>query len=132
MRLMASSLSVVSLSLLRMRDFQLWVAARNLCPRRHLSCRGRESGECLDALHQCRDGAPLGGVPLRKFVTTDAFLMGWWAVFQGRSVNDRWMPQLHEFHINLLELIGSVLQLWKACITGVGRIIPIVRYRAIV
>lgn len=115
--MMASSLSVVPLGLLKMRDFQRWVAARRLCPCRHLARRVRIHSECVMALHQWKDpgvfqsGVPLGGVSLRKVVTTDASLGGWGAVFQGRSVNGRWTPRLRKLHINMLELMAVFLAL---------------------
>ncbi|XP_042579387.1 uncharacterized protein LOC109090184 [Cyprinus carpio] len=112
--MMALSLSVVLLGLLKMRDFQRWVAARILCPRRHLTRRVRIHADCMMALYQWRDPCsfqtriPLGGMSLRKVVTTDASLSGWGAVFQGRSLNGRWMPQLCKLNINILELSGSL------------------------
>lgn len=44
-------------------------------------------------------------------MTTDAFLSGWGAVFQGRSVNGRWTPKLRKLNINMLELIAVFLAL---------------------
>ncbi|XP_073725558.1 kinesin-like protein KIF6 isoform X3 [Misgurnus anguillicaudatus] len=115
--MMASLLAVVPLGLLKMRDFQRWVAARGLCSCRHLTRRVRIHEECVAALRQWRDpsllrtGVPLGGVSLRKVVTTNASLSGWGAVFQGRSVNGRWTPQLGELYINMLELMAVFLAL---------------------
>ncbi|XP_056307255.1 uncharacterized protein LOC130219008 [Danio aesculapii] len=117
MGMMASSLSVIPLGLLKMRDFQRWISAKRLCPRRHLARRVRVSTECVMALHHwknpCifRSGAPLGSVSLRKVVTTDASLTGWGAVFQGRSVNGRWTHRLRELHIIMLELMVVFLAL---------------------
>nr|XP_055051758.1 uncharacterized protein LOC129437577 [Misgurnus anguillicaudatus] len=115
--MMASSLAVVPLGLLKMRDFQRWVAARGLCSCRHLARRVRIRKECVTALRQWRDpsllrtGVPLGGVSLRKVVTTDASLSGWGAVFQSRSVNGCWTPRLCELHINMLVLMAVFLAL---------------------
>ncbi|KAL0199690.1 hypothetical protein M9458_002877, partial [Cirrhinus mrigala] len=115
--MMASSLSVVPLGLLKMRSFQHWVAARHLCPRRHLARKVRITTACVMALHQWRNpcvfrtGVLLGSVSLRKVVTTDASLTGWGAVFQGRSINGRWTPQFRRLHINMLELMAVFLAL---------------------
>ena len=108
--LMASVISVVHLGLLMMRDFQRWVAALRLCPRRHRSRRVRITAACVMALRPWRDrsaleaGVPLGAVSSRVTVTTDASLSGWGATMSGRTVNGTWNPRLAQAHINILEL----------------------------
>ncbi|XP_016368535.1 uncharacterized protein LOC107708749, partial [Sinocyclocheilus rhinocerous] len=48
--LMASTMSVVSLGLLRMRDFQIWTASQGIRPKSRLSRRVRVTPECMSAL----------------------------------------------------------------------------------
>ncbi len=89
--LMASTVSVVPLGLLRMREFQIWTASQGIRPKSHLSRRVRVSPECMSALRHwrapsfLRTGFPLGPVMLRKVVTTDASLMGWGAGVRGQN-----------------------------------------------
>ena len=91
--LMASVVSVVHLGLLMMRDFQRWVAALHLCPRRHLNRRVKITPACVAALRSWRhtaalaSGVPLGAVSSRVTMTTDASLSGWGATLLGRTVN---------------------------------------------
>lgn len=115
--LMASLLAVVPLGLLRMRDFQRWVSALRLCPRRHRFRPVTVTASCLAALGQWRDpallsqGAPLGSVSQRKVITSDSSLTGWGAVHEGRSVNGTWPIRLRRAHINYLELLAVFLAL---------------------
>ncbi|XP_034564504.1 uncharacterized protein LOC117830473 [Notolabrus celidotus] len=115
--LMASVISVVPLGLLMMRDFQRWVAALRLCPRRHLSRRVKVTPTCLAALRPWRDaadlasGVALGTVSSRVTMTTDASLSGWGATLSGRTVNGTWSPRLAQAHINVLELWAVFLAL---------------------
>ena len=108
--LMASVISVVHLGLLRMRDFQRWVAALRLCPRRHLNRRVKVLPSCVAALRPWEDstalasGVPLGAVSSRVTLTTDASLSGWGATMLGRTVNGTWDLRLAQSHINILEL----------------------------
>ncbi len=73
-----------------MREFQRWVAAQRLCPKRHLSRKEMVTSLCMHALRHLRDrsflesGSMLGAVSLRKVVTTDASLTGWGGV-QGQD-----------------------------------------------
>ncbi len=104
--LMASTLSVVPLGQLRMRDFLNWTASQGIRPKSHLSCRVRISPKCTSALHHwrapsfLRTGCPLGPVMLRKVVTTDVSFTGWGAAFEGRT--ERVLsPVLREKHIHL-------------------------------
>nr|XP_055040043.1 uncharacterized protein LOC129427314 [Misgurnus anguillicaudatus] len=115
--LMASTISVVPLGLLRMREFQHWIAAQRLCPKRHLNRRVVVSSQCMDALRYWRQrsflesGTPLGTVSQRKVVTTDASLWGWGAVYEGRAINGKWPDTLQSAHINFLELLTVYLAL---------------------
>ncbi|XP_034567334.1 uncharacterized protein LOC117832353 [Notolabrus celidotus] len=115
--LMASVISVVPLRLLMMRDFQRWVSALRLCPRRHLSHRVKVTPTCLAALRPWRDAAALasdvalGTVSSRVTMTTDAYLSGWGATLSDRTVNGTWSPRLAQAHINVLELWAVFLAL---------------------
>lgn len=108
--LMASVISVVQLGLLWMRDFQRWVAALRLCPRRHLSRRVKITPACVLAPCPWEDrtllatGVALGAVSSRVTMTKDASRSGWGATMLGRAVNGTWDPRLAQAHINLLEL----------------------------
>ncbi len=127
---MDSSLSVVLLGLLKMRDFQHWLAMRHLCPRRHLSHRVRISTECVMALNQWRNPCVFrtagGGMSLRKVVTTDTSLTGWGAVFQSILANGHWTPQLRKLHVNMLELMAVFLAL-NHCLPFLERFHVLVR-----
>ncbi len=90
--LMASLLAVVPLGLLRIRDFQRWLASLRLCPQCHRFRSIKVTASCLTALSQWQEpallcqGAPLGSVSQRKVITSDSSLTGWGAVHKGRSV----------------------------------------------
>lgn len=56
-------------------------------------------------------GAPLGNVPRRVTVTTDASTTGWDAICNGMAVNGRWSPMQSKVHINVLELFPVMLAL---------------------
>ncbi|KAK7884107.1 hypothetical protein WMY93_027230 [Mugilogobius chulae] len=115
--LMASVISVVHLGLMMMRDFQRWITALHLCPRRHLYRRVKVDSRCVAALLQWRDarvlmvGVPLGAVSERVILTTDASLRGWGATLSGRVVNGTWSPRFAQMHINVLELWAVFLGL---------------------
>lgn len=76
---------------------------------------------CLTRMHErspslqspvfLRTGCSLGPVLLRKVVMTDASLMGWGAVFAGRTVRGVWSPALREKYINFLDLLKVFLAL---------------------
>ncbi|KAK9957701.1 hypothetical protein ABG768_011924, partial [Culter alburnus] len=114
---MASTVSIIPLGLLRMRDFQRWTAAQRLCPKRHLNRKVIVTSLCMRALHHWRDraflesGTPLGAVSMRKVVTTDASLTGWGAVCEGRIAKGKWPVSLQNAHINFLELLTVFLAL---------------------
>ncbi|XP_060750593.1 uncharacterized protein LOC132862550 [Tachysurus vachellii] len=115
--LMASVIAVVRLGLLKMRDFQRWIARLRLCSRRHLNRPVRVTHACVEALRHWkgpvtfRSGIPLGAVSSRITLTTDASLKGWGATLMGRTVNGAWPPQLVHEHINYLELLAVWLAL---------------------
>ncbi len=57
-------------------------------------------------------GVPLGNIPARwSVITTDASLMGWGAVWEGRPVRGFWEPPWTLEHINVLELRAVYLSL---------------------
>lgn len=115
--LMASVIAVVHLGLLKMREFQRWLTALHLCPRRHLHRKVTVDARCVSALYPWRDasclaaGVPLGAVSERVTLTTDASLSGWGATLSGRTVNGTWGPHLTSLHINVLELWAVFLAL---------------------
>ncbi|XP_073677299.1 uncharacterized protein [Garra rufa] len=115
--LMASTVSVIPLGLLRMREFQNWTAAQHLCPKRHLNRKVTVSALCVRAVRYWRNrsflesGTPLGVVSMRKVVTTDASLSGWGAVCEGRIAKGKWPASLKCAHINYLELLTVFLAL---------------------
>lgn len=90
---MASRIDVVPLDLLKMRDFQWWVAVLYLCCRRHLFRPVTVTASCLVAPSQWRDpallsqGAPLRLVSQRKIIVSKPNLTGWWAVHGSRPLN---------------------------------------------
>ncbi|XP_050958769.1 LOW QUALITY PROTEIN: uncharacterized protein LOC127160164 [Labeo rohita] len=115
--LMASTVSVIPLGLLRMREFQNWTASLHLCPKRHLNRKVIVSALCMRALRYWKNrsflesGTPLGAVSMRKVVTTDVSLSGWGAVCEGRIAKGKWPISLRRAHINYLELLTVFLAL---------------------
>ncbi|XP_029909243.1 uncharacterized protein LOC115360460 [Myripristis murdjan] len=99
--LMASALVVVPMGRLYMKGIQRWVASHRLDPRRQGSHRVRVSVDCTAALIPWRkrgfltQGVPMGVVLCRKLITTDASLVGWGGVCEGRAVNGTWEPHMH-------------------------------------
>ncbi|XP_047663485.1 uncharacterized protein LOC113652359 [Tachysurus fulvidraco] len=89
--LMASVVAVVHLGLLKMNDFQRWIARLRLCSRQHLSRPVRVNHACVEALRHwkapvtLRSGIPLRAVSSRVTMTTDASLKGWGATLMGRA-----------------------------------------------
>ncbi|KAL0148646.1 hypothetical protein M9458_056086, partial [Cirrhinus mrigala] len=82
--LMVSTVSVIPLGLLRMREFQNWTAALHLCPKRHLNRKVMVSVLCMRALRYWKNrlflesGTLLGAVSMRKVVgEQSAKLMVW-------------------------------------------------------
>ncbi|XP_052473657.1 uncharacterized protein LOC128030230 [Carassius gibelio] len=114
--LMASSIQVVPLGLLRMRAFMKWVLLLHFSPTRDLCRSVIVTRACSAALRHWKSadfyahGTPLGTVMMRKVVTTDASLTGWGATQEGRTVNGLWPSRLRSAHINYLELMA----IWKA------------------
>lgn len=114
--LMASSIQVVPLGLLRMRAFMKWVLLLHFSPTRDLCRSVIVTRACSAALRHWKSsdfyaqGTPLGTVMMRKVVTTDASLTGWGATQEGRTVNGLWPSRLRSAHINYLELMA----VWKA------------------
>lgn len=118
-KLVAAS-TVVSLGLLTLRPFQMWLNGLNLNPEWHVHrCkRLHVSPQCLKSLSPWRNGdfitqgVPLGSVPARReVVNTDASLRGWGATWQGRMVQGTWLPWQQRLHINVLELMAVRLAL---------------------
>lgn len=115
--LMASSLAVIPLGRLHMREFQRWVASLRLNRERHTHRHIRVTADCAAALHCWRNptfltqGVSLGAVTARKVVTTDASLTGWGATHEGRAVSGSWDSRQRGAHINWLELLAAFLAL---------------------
>ncbi|KAL3999504.1 Ran GTPase-activating protein 1 [Sarotherodon galilaeus] len=115
--LMASSLAVIPLGRLHMREFQQWVASLRLNQKCHTHRHIRVTADCAAALHCWRNptfltqGVSLGAVTARKVVTTDASLTGWGATHEGRAVSGSWDSQRRGAHINWLELLAAFLAL---------------------
>ncbi|XP_067307872.1 uncharacterized protein [Pseudorasbora parva] len=114
--LMALSIQVLPLGLLKMRAFMKWVLSLHFSPLHDLCRSVTVTRTCTAALRHWKSadfyaqGTPLGTVMLRKVVTTDASLTGWGATQEGRTVNGLWPSKLRSEHINYLEL----LTIWKA------------------
>ena len=53
----------------------------------------------------------MGSILSRKVVTTDASLMAWGGIHEGVSVRGHWSVDLHQSHINFLELLAVYLSL---------------------
>ncbi|XP_039904294.1 uncharacterized protein LOC120744181 [Simochromis diagramma] len=115
--LMPSSLAVIPLGRLHMREFQRWVASLRLNRKRHTHRHIRVTADCAAALHCWRNptfltqGVSLGAVTARKVVTTDASLTGWGSTHEGRAVSGSWDSQHRGAHINWLELLAAFLAL---------------------
>ncbi|XP_053296886.1 uncharacterized protein LOC128456655 [Pleuronectes platessa] len=115
--LMASTILVVRLGRLYMRDFQRWVASLRLDPVRHRRRSVTACASCALALlpwqrpSMLTAGVRMGAISARKVVTTDASLSGWGGLFEGRSANGMWSTDLKHAHINYLELMAVFLTL---------------------
>ena len=101
--------AVVPLCLLSLRPMQMWEQPP-LGPQWHRHQKVRVSRQCLFSLSTWRKrlyisvGVPMGTIPSRReLVTTDACLLGWGAVWQGRTAQEQWPAQNHT-NINVLEL----------------------------
>ncbi|XDV25867.1 hypothetical protein PO909_029703 [Leuciscus waleckii] len=109
--LMASSIQVVPLGLLRMRAFTKWVLSLHFSPIRDLCRSVTVTRTCSAALRHWENknfyawGTPLRTVTMRNVLTTDASLTGWGTTQEGRTVNGLWLSRLRSAHINYLELL---------------------------
>ncbi len=113
--LMASTLAVVPLGLLRMREFQNWAASQCIRSKSHLSClTSINTLRHWSAPSFLRTRCPLGPFVSRKVLMTNTSLTGWGAVLEGRAVRWVWSPahtfsqgRAHQF----LELLTVFLSL---------------------
>ncbi len=110
--------TVIPLGLLRARPLQRWVNSANLHPKLDRHVRMRVTRRCIQMLRPWKNkrllsqGVPLGNIPARRSViTTDASLMRWGAVWEGRCVRGFWKPPWTLEHINVLELRAVYLSL---------------------
>ena len=89
--LMASSIMAIPLGRLYMRGAQRWVASLGLDPHRDGRRRIKVSLGCSLALHQWKrpdfltQGVAIGPILARKVITTDASLVGWGAIHEGKQ-----------------------------------------------
>ncbi len=118
MGMIAAAATVIPLGLLRARPLQRLVNSANLHPKLDRHVRMRVTQICIQMLRPWKNkrllsqGAPLGNISARRSViTTDASLMGWGAIWEGRSVRGFWEPPWTLEHINVLELRAVYLSL---------------------
>ncbi|XP_050925700.1 LOW QUALITY PROTEIN: uncharacterized protein LOC127142337 [Lates calcarifer] len=109
--LMASVISVVHLGLLRMRDFQCWVAALCLCPVSSPQQQGENhpnvcgSSPPMERLSGPHVGSPAGKGIIQGNYDDRCVPIGMGgATMLGRGVNGTWSPGLARAHLNILEL----------------------------
>ncbi|KAL0202971.1 hypothetical protein M9458_000989 [Cirrhinus mrigala] len=110
--LMAAASMVIPLGLLHMRQFQLWLRARGYYPRANPQRQIRVTRQGLRTLSiRFRPwfltlGPTLGPCCRRKMLMTDASLMGWGVVLNGRPAQGIWRGHLLDWHINCLEMMA--------------------------
>ena len=113
---MASAIHLVRLGRLYMRPFQRWVNSLRI-PSSQRSRMVKVSATCIDALRPWMNAALLSrgvrmGIILNmQLVTTDASLLGWGAIHNGKTAKGVWGPELRTMHINYLELLAVFLAL---------------------
>ncbi len=107
--LIAAASPVLPLGLLHLRPFIWWMKELRLHPTVPATRLIRVSRGCSRPLLQWRDpaflqsGVRMGAIHHRHMVMTDASMMGWGAVFEGRPVSGEWTGEFHSWHINCLE-----------------------------
>ncbi|KAI2644567.1 Transposon Ty3-G Gag-Pol polyprotein [Labeo rohita] len=115
--LMASASTVIPLGLLHMRLFQLWLKARGFHPRTNPRRQIKVTRRGLRTLSPWLRprfltlGPTLGAPCRRRLLTTDASLVGWEAVLEGRPAQGVWEGHQLDWHINCLELMAVFLAL---------------------
>ncbi len=115
--LMAAASPVLPLGLLHMRPFLWWMKELRLHPTVPATRLIRVSRSCSRPLLQwwdpafLRSGVRIGAIHHRLMVTTDASMMGWGAVFEGRPASGEWTGEFLSWHINCLELRAVFLAL---------------------
>ncbi|KAI2668821.1 Transposon Ty3-G Gag-Pol polyprotein [Labeo rohita] len=115
--LMASASTVIPLGLLHMRPFQLWLKARGFHPRANPRRQIKVTRRGLRTLSPWLRprfltlGPTLGAPCRRRLLTTDASLVGWGAVLEGRPAQGKWEGHQLDWHINCLELMAVFLAL---------------------
>ena len=99
---MAAASTVIPLGLLHMRSFQLWLRARGFHPRANPQRQIRVTRQGLRTLSMwfrprfLTLGPTLGPCCHREMLMTDASLMGWGAVLDGRPAQGIWRGHLLE------------------------------------
>ncbi len=94
--LMAAASPVLLLGLLHMRPFLWWVKELRLHPTIPATRLIRVPCSCYRPFLQWRDpafllsGVRMGAIHRRHMITTDASMMGWGAVFEGRPAHGEW------------------------------------------
>ncbi|XP_053190141.1 uncharacterized protein LOC128373962 [Scomber japonicus] len=108
--LMAATVHVIPLALLNMRPVQRCLLGLGLCPRRNLQTSVLVTRRLCVALRWWQRptnlvrGMALGPVLHRQVVSSDASLVGWGAVHEGKGVSGLWHGPWLAQHINVLEL----------------------------
>ncbi len=108
--LMAAASPVLPLGLLHMRPVLWWIKELRLHPTVPATRLITESRGCSRPLLQWREpaflrsGVRIGAIRRRHMVTTDASVMGWGVVFEGRLASGEWTGEFLSWHINCLEL----------------------------
>lgn len=101
---------VTLLGLLSLRPLQVWFNDLRLDPKRDRNTKMQVTWAYYSTLRPWRKriylttDVPLGSIPVRRELTTDASLTGWGALWQHRSVSGEWLPRWRKVHINVLEL----------------------------
>ena len=113
---MASAIHLIRLGRYYMRPFQKWMRALRI-PSSQGSRKVYVTAACMRTLLPWRRaallsyGVRMGMIRSLKVITTDASLMGWGAIHDGRSAKGTWSPALRTNHINYLELMAVLLAL---------------------
>ncbi len=103
-----SSIQGDTFGLLHMRPLQWWLRTKGFSPRGNPFCMIKVTRRCLRDLVMWKkpwflsQGPMLGASCRRKMLTTDASLMGWGAISEGRSSQGLWKDHHLSWHINRL------------------------------
>ncbi len=114
---MAEVSNVIAFELLYMRLLQWWLRTKGFSPRGNPFRMIKVMRRCFRALVMWKkpwflsQGPALGASCRRKMLTTDASLMGWGAILEGRSSQGLWKDHHLSWHINPLEMLAAFLAL---------------------